>query len=118
MKPIAKDDEIASETCNMIKNNKSSHSRKKRLRFFTPPFRATSIVVILAILLIFASLFDAVNAAKDYYKIMGVDRKADERTIKRAYRVSYLFITNVVCHRTKKGNLIEFFHSSLSLNRN
>lgn len=90
MESVAENDEIATGIYNMIKKQKSSCSKKKRLRFLTPRFRATSIVVILAILLIFASLFDAVNAAKDYYKIMGVDKKADERTIKRAYRVRYL----------------------------
>lgn len=46
----------------------------------------------LALLLLFVAvmaltvLVDVAQAARDYYNIMGVDRQADERTIKRAYR--------------------------------
>jgi DnaJ-related protein SCJ1 len=32
-------------------------------------------------------LGQSVLAARNYYKIMGVDKEADERTIKRAYKV-------------------------------
>lgn len=37
--------------------------------------------------LVLALLCGVAQAAKDYYKIMGVDTGADDRTIKRAYRV-------------------------------
>lgn len=35
-------------------------------------------------------LAENAHAARNYYKIMGVDKEADERTIKRAYRVSLI----------------------------
>lgn len=71
-------------------NLRKENQRKKRSQIRTPSFRFTSIIAIVVVFIIFASLTDSVNAAKDYYKIMGVDRKADERTIKKAYRVSNL----------------------------
>lgn len=43
-------------------------------------------LIIVAVLV--ALLFgESVWAARNYYKVMGVDKEADERTIKRAYRV-------------------------------
>ncbi|PWN44086.1 DnaJ-domain-containing protein [Ceraceosorus guamensis] len=55
----------------------------RRSRHATP--RAWQSLAIAAILFIAVFALSA-EAAKDYYKIMGVDRQADDRTIKRAYR--------------------------------
>lgn len=71
----------------IVQDTKRSQKAKKS-PFHSSLFRFNSPIVILAILLIFACLFNCSFAAKDYYKVMGVDRQADERTIKRAYRVS------------------------------
>lgn len=56
--------------------------RKRAVRKKPNFFIVLSIVS--ALLLLLTAMVDA---AKDYYKIMGVDRQADDRTIKRSYRV-------------------------------
>ena len=40
-----------------------------------------------AVALVGLALIEGVWAARDYYKVLGVDKQADDRTIKRAYRV-------------------------------
>lgn len=91
MKSIGQYDELGTDANNLSQKLISSYQKSSsncRIKRRKTSFRFLSIVAILAFLLIIASLSDVVNAAKDYYKIMGVDRKADERTIKKAYRVS------------------------------
>lgn len=58
-----------------------------------------AIWLILAAVLVALLLSEGVWAARNYYKVMGVDKEADERTIKRAYRVSPSFGSSLYVER-------------------
>jgi hypothetical protein len=63
-----------------------------RMRSCSPGVRARrgAAWLLMVAVLVTLLLIDDVSAARNYYKVMGVDKEADERTIKRAYRVSQL----------------------------
>jgi hypothetical protein len=67
-----------------------AHDYHFEMRSGSPGVRASGGIARLLMLAVLVTLLLVQNvcAARSYYKIMGVDKEADERTIKRAYRVS------------------------------
>lgn len=60
-------------------------------------------VVFLFLLVIATTLVREILCGKDYYKLLGVDRQADERTLKKAYR------REAMKHHPDKGGSEEKF---------
>jgi hypothetical protein len=70
--------------------------------------RAKDAVWLLVVaLILFISISEVSCSTRSYYKILGVDKEADDRTIKRAYRVSILALPEGKKEeRAKKGRKV------------